>query len=54
MLGEHNPAPDEVIEECAKIADAEGLSPNASVSYCTAAFHIGMCIRALKNKPLNT
>ena len=45
MLGEHNPAPDEVIEECAKIADAEGLSPNASVSYCAAAFHIGMCIR---------
>ena len=46
--------PDEVIEMCAKIADAEGLSPNASVSYCAAAFHIGMCIRALKNKPLNT
>lgn len=45
---------DEAIEECAKIADAEGLSPNASASYCAAAFHIGMCIRSLKNKPLNT
>ena len=45
---------DEAIKMCAKIADAEGLSPNASASYCAAAFHIGMCIRALKNKPLNT
>ena len=37
------------IEECAKIADAEGLSSNASAAYCAAAFHIGMCIRALKS-----
>lgn len=41
----------EALEEAAKIAEREGFSPNASVAYCAAAFHISMCIRALLPPP---
>jgi hypothetical protein len=43
---------DSVIEECAKMADAEGLSEKATAGYCAAAFHIAMCIRTLKAAPV--